>query len=93
MWTNSSQGPLIEAVDFIGVDAYPYFEIAKSNSLENSNTTFWDDYQQTVEVSQGTPVWITETGWPVSGATMNLAVASRENANTYYDRRRLPCFW
>ncbi|EXJ81444.1 murein transglycosylase [Capronia epimyces CBS 606.96] len=85
VWTNSSQNALIAASDFIGVDAYPYYETTKENSIANANATFWDDYEVTVAASQGKPVWITETGWPVSGATSNEAVASVDNAKTYYD--------
>lgn len=85
VWTNSSQNALIAASDFLGVDAYPYYETTKDNSIENANATFWDDYEVTVAASQGKPVWITETGWPVSGSTSNLAVASANNAKTYYD--------
>jgi len=86
VWTNSSQNALIAAVDFLGVDAYPWYETTKpDNSIGNANATFWDDYQVTVEASQGKPVWITETGWPVSGPTTGKAVASVDNAKTYYD--------
>ncbi|KIW72230.1 hypothetical protein PV04_00440 [Phialophora macrospora] len=85
VWTNSSQNALIGAVDFLGVDAYPYYETTKANSIGNANATFWDDYDQTVAVAQGKPVWITETGWPVSGPASGEAVASVENAQTYYD--------
>jgi len=85
VWTNSSQNALIAAVDFLGVDAYPYYETTKANSISNSNATFWSDYEDTVAASQGKPVWITETGWPVSGPTENEAVPSVANAQTYYD--------
>jgi glucan endo-1,3-beta-D-glucosidase len=85
VWTNSSQNALIGACDFLGMDAYPYYETTKQNSIENANATFWDDYDQTAGVSQGKPVWIAETGWPVSGPTSGLAVASVQNAQTYYD--------
>ena len=30
-------------------------------------------------------MWVTETGWPVSGPTENQAVASTQNAQTYWD--------
>jgi len=85
VWTNSSQNALIGAVDFLGVDAYPYYETTKANSIGNANATFWADYEDTVAASQGKPVWITETGWPVSGPTSNEAVPSVANAQTYYD--------
>ncbi|KIW84223.1 hypothetical protein Z517_03472 [Fonsecaea pedrosoi CBS 271.37] len=85
VWTNSSQNDLIGACDFLGVDAYPYYETTKANSIDNANATFWDDYDVTVAAAQGKPVWITETGWPVSGPTSGQAVASVQNAQTYYD--------
>ncbi|KAK5022798.1 hypothetical protein LTS07_009776 [Exophiala sideris] len=84
VWTNSSQDALIAAVDFLGVDAYPYYETTKANSIDNANATFWADYSDTTAVSTGKPVWITETGWPVSGPTENEAVASVDNAQTYF---------
>ena len=85
VWTNSSQNALIGEVDFVAIDAYPYYETTKVNTIENANATFWDDYDQTIAVAQGKPVWITETGWPVSGPTSGQAVASVANAQTYYD--------
>ncbi|OAP62242.1 hypothetical protein AYL99_04445 [Fonsecaea erecta] len=85
VWTNSSQNDLIGACDFLGVDAYPWYETTKANSIQNANATFWGDYDDTTAASQGKPVWITETGWPVSGANSGEAVASVENAQTYYD--------
>ncbi|KAL6243774.1 hypothetical protein RBB50_009208 [Rhinocladiella similis] len=85
VWTNSSQNALIGDCDFLGVDAYPYYETTKDNSIANANATFWDDYSVTVAASQGKPVWITETGWPVSGPASGQAVASVDNAKTYYD--------
>ncbi|KIX96100.1 uncharacterized protein Z520_08355 [Fonsecaea multimorphosa CBS 102226] len=85
VWTNSSQNDLIGACDFLGVDAYPWYETTKANSIDNANATFWGDYDDTTAAAQGKPVWITETGWPVSGANSNEAVASVQNAQTYYD--------
>lgn len=36
-------------------------------------------------VAQGKPVWITETGWPVSGPTEAQAVASAANARAFWE--------
>ncbi|KAF2463667.1 glycoside hydrolase [Lindgomyces ingoldianus] len=86
-WTayvNTSNKPVIEAVDFIGVDTYPYFQKTMMNSVGNSNQTFYDAYDATVKAAMGKPVWVSETGWPVSGPQMNLAVASVENAQIYW---------
>ncbi|KAL8717604.1 MAG: hypothetical protein Q9181_008303 [Wetmoreana brouardii] len=88
-WTayvNSSNSAVIEASDFIGTDAYPYFQNTMPNSIENGANLFFEAYNATVAVSGGKPVWITETGWPVSGPTENQAVPSLANAKTYWDQ-------
>lgn len=88
-WVNKSNNAVIQACDFIGMDAYPYYQTTVVNSIDVGNASFWEAYQATVSAVSalgGTqPVWITETGWPVSGATENLAVASVANAQTYWD--------
>jgi glucan endo-1,3-beta-D-glucosidase len=65
-YSNSSgwMAPVIEAVDFIGMNAFPYFEDTKPNSIENGNATFWGDYEAVVAQANGKEIWITETGWP-----------------------------
>lgn len=88
-WTayvNSSNSAVIQACDFVGMDAYPYFQNTQANSIENAESLFFEAYNATVAVSGGKPVWITETGWPVSGPTENLAVPSLANAKTYWDQ-------
>lgn len=70
-WVNESNSAVIEAVDFIGVDIYPFFEndttIAPNfyvNTFDNAVPIFRDRWEQVVNASQGKDVWITETGWP-----------------------------
>ena len=84
-WVNGSNSAVINAVDFLGFDAYPYFQNTMMNSIENGEELFFEAYNATVGVSTGKPVWITETGWPVSGDTENLAVPGTDNAKTYWD--------
>jgi len=85
-WVNGSNDAVISAVDFLGVDAYPYFQNTEANSIDVSYDVFFQAYNNTAGAAQGKPVWITETGWPVSGNTSNLAVASIPNAQTYWDQ-------
>lgn len=85
-WVNGSNDAVINAVDFLGMDAYPYFQNTMSNAIESGNTLFFDAYQATIGAAGGKPVWVTETGWPVSGPIENLAVASTANAKTYWDQ-------
>lgn len=63
-----------------------YFQNTMANSIDNGPSLFFAAYQATVSVAGGKPVWVTETGWPLSGATENQAVASTQNAQTYWDQ-------
>lgn len=86
-WTafvNGSNAAVIDEIDFLGFDGYPYFQTTMDNSIGNANATFYDALDQTKAVSKGKPVWVTETGWPVTGAQQNAAVASAENAEIYW---------
>ena len=84
-WVDSSNNAVITASDFIGVDSYPYFQ---GSSIQSAATTFWNSIIATRSavnaVSPGKWVWVTETGWPVSGAKFGAAVASVGNAQTYW---------
>jgi len=85
-WVNASNKAVIDACDFLGMDAYPYFQTTMDNSISSANTTFFSAYDATVGVANKKPVWVTETGWPVSGPTENQAVASVQNAQTYWSQ-------
>ena len=86
VWSNSSgwMDEVKQTADFIGMNAFPYYENTKPNSIGNANSTFWADYDATTGTANGKPVWITETGWPTSGPTDGEAVSSVDNAETYY---------
>ncbi|TQV91262.1 hypothetical protein V2A60_009445 [Cordyceps javanica] len=99
-WTNSSNKAVIDAVDWIGVDEYPYYESGKGNSIKNAGKLFDKAYDATRAVAGSKPVWVTETGWPVTGKTWDEAEPSVENAKYYWDEvgcRQLfgktPTFW
>ncbi|KAI9761896.1 MAG: hypothetical protein M1840_001549 [Geoglossum simile] len=83
-WANSSNSIVIDAVDFIGTDLYPYYEDDKGNTFSNATTIFNYIYDQTLSVSGNKPVWITETGWPSSGPTFGQAAPSIDNAKTFW---------
>lgn len=87
-WTayaNSSNNALIEACDWLGMDAYPYFENTKTNPISEGAALFKSAWNQVKAAANGKPIWVTETGWPVSGKTSGQAVPSLENARTYYE--------
>lgn len=68
------------------MDAYPYFQNTMTNPIADGYSLFDAAYEATIGVAGGTPVWVTETGWPVSGATSGDAVPSIANAQTYWDQ-------
>ncbi|KAH8589045.1 glycoside hydrolase superfamily [Bisporella sp. PMI_857] len=83
-WSNSSNSAVIDACDFIGTDLYPYYEDDKDNEIANAKSIFTQTLNQTLTAAGDKPVWITETGWPVSGPNFGKAVASKENAQRYW---------
>ncbi|KAF2965343.1 hypothetical protein GQX73_g8221 [Xylaria multiplex] len=99
-WTNGTNKAVIDAVDWIGVDEYPYYEDGKGNNIKNAGTLFDQAYDATIAAAGGKPVWVTETGYPYTGIKWGDAVASVENAEYYWQEvgcRRLfnktPTFW
>lgn len=84
-WVNGSNSAVVEAVDWVGMDAYPFFQSTMTNGIDQGKTLFFDAYDQTMSAVSGKTVWVTETGWPVSGSASNDAVASLANAKTYWD--------
>lgn len=91
-WVNGSNNAVTDASDFIGVDAYPYFQNTMTNGIDTGASLFESAVDQTQAAVGSKPVWITETGWPVSGPTENLAVPSIDNAKTYWDEAGCPLF-
>lgn len=94
-WTayvNGSNKAIIDAVDFIGVNAFPYFENTLSNGVQSGAELYESALSQTRAFSQGKELWLTETGWPVSGPTENLAVPSTQNAKAFWDAVGCPRF-
>ncbi|KAJ4362636.1 hypothetical protein N0V95_001441 [Ascochyta clinopodiicola] len=85
VYVNASNNAVIANLDWIGMDAYPYFQSTFANSIGASSDLFFDAYNKTVAAAEGKPVWVTETGWPVSGETVNQAVPSADNARIYWE--------
>lgn len=84
-WVNSSNRAVIEAVDFVGMDAYPNFQVTMENNITSGKSLFLEALSYTKQAAGSKPVWITETGWPYSGEQIHDAVPSVENAKIYWD--------
>ncbi|KAI9821136.1 MAG: hypothetical protein M1827_003870 [Pycnora praestabilis] len=84
-WVNGANTAVIQACDFVGTDGYPYYQ---NTDTDDAYNTFWESVENVRNVvnsvKPGTWVWITETGWPLSGATMGAAVPSQGNAQQYW---------
>ena len=67
------------------MDGYPYFQGA---AIQDGANVFWQSVQATRNavnsVKSGTQVWITESGWPVSGPNDGSGVPSISNAQAYW---------
>lgn len=82
-WVNSTNTPVIDAVDWLGNDAYPYWQgVGIDNGA--ANDAYWAAVNQVRAVAQGKDVWTTETGQPISGDTIGNAVPSVESLQTYW---------
>lgn len=89
-WFDSTNDPVIVACDFIGVDIYPYFQTEDNNHITNSRQLFDNAIAQAVKsvaaAGSKASVWVTETGWPVTGSALGAAVPGVSNAASYFQQ-------
>jgi glucan endo-1,3-beta-D-glucosidase len=92
--TTASNRAVIDAVDWLGMDAYSYWQREQANAVDQGKRLFDSALNQTRAAAGvgAKPVWITETGWPVSGKSQNQAVPSAENAKRFWDEVGCPLF-
>ncbi|KAE9377383.1 glycoside hydrolase family 17 protein [Stipitochalara longipes BDJ] len=84
VWVDSANSGVIEACDFVGTDGYPYWQDTEANGIDEAYNLFFGSVQEVKDavssVKSGIDVWVTETGWPTTGATENEAIAKVANA-------------
>lgn len=83
-FVNGSNSAVVAACDFLGLDEYPYYQTTDVNDVNNGSYLFFQAYDKVAAVADGKPIYITETGWPVSGPSSNLGVPSTANAEIYW---------
>ncbi|KAK3334399.1 glycoside hydrolase superfamily [Neurospora tetraspora] len=100
VWVNGTNKPVIDAVDWVGVDEYPYYENGKGNNIENSGYLFDRAFDAIGSAVGDKPVWVTETGWPYVGQTWDQAEATVKNQQFYWQEvgcrklfGKVPTFW
>jgi exo-beta-1,3-glucanase (GH17 family) len=84
-WVNNANTAVISACDFVGTDGYPYYQ---GTAESDGYNVFWESVNAVRDVvnqvKPGTWVWITETGWPVSGPADGAAVTGVSEAQSYW---------
>ncbi|TDZ68391.1 putative glucan endo-1,3-beta-glucosidase eglC [Colletotrichum trifolii] len=85
-WIRGENAGVIAALDWLGHNSFPYFESTRPNAIDQAAANFWDALGQTERVAGGKAVWVTETGWPHIGPQSGAAIASVDNARTYWSQ-------
>ncbi|KAF2834556.1 glycoside hydrolase family 17 protein [Patellaria atrata CBS 101060] len=84
-WVDPANRDVITACDFVGMNGFPYWQGA---TIPQSSDVFWKSYDDTKRavdsVKPGIWIWMTETGWPVTGDSFGASVPSRSNAQQFY---------
>ncbi|ORY73476.1 glycoside hydrolase superfamily [Protomyces lactucae-debilis] len=86
-WVDPANTPVINAVDFLSNDAYPYYQGA---NIIDGGATLATAINNVRAVAGGKPVWVGETGWPTAGAINGQAVPSVDNLQSYYRQAVCP---
>jgi glucan endo-1,3-beta-D-glucosidase len=61
-WVNTSNKAVIDNVDFLSVNAFPFYESEHDNSIKSAGGLLSSALSATEGVAGGKDVWITETG-------------------------------
>ncbi|KAK7962795.1 glycoside hydrolase family 17 protein [Apiospora aurea] len=83
-FVNGNNRAVIDHIDWLGFDGYPFWEKNNPNSIENAHERFYEGFSKTKALAGDKPVYVTETGWPVVGKQQGAAVANAENARRYW---------
>lgn len=83
-WVNGSNKAVIDEIDFLSVNAFPFYEAEHDNKIANAGALLSSAISATEGVAGGKDVWITETGWAYSGPSFGAAQATVENAGAYW---------
>lgn len=83
-WVNSSNKAVIDEIDFLAVNAFPFYEAEHDNKIDNAGSLLSSALTATEGVAGGKDVWITETGWAYTGPAFGAADATVDNAGKYW---------
>ncbi|KAL9607966.1 MAG: hypothetical protein Q9167_007163, partial [Letrouitia subvulpina] len=71
---------VIEAVDWVGMNTFPYWQAGDENAPANGRSLFNEAYSATKKAAGKKEVWVTETGFPVTGNRSGQAIPGSEGA-------------
>ncbi|KAJ4318148.1 hypothetical protein N0V94_004584 [Neodidymelliopsis sp. IMI 364377] len=83
-WVNGSNKAVIDEIDFLAVNAFPFYEAERDNQISNAGSLLNSALTATEGVAGGKDVWITETGWAYTGPAFGAADATVNNAGEYW---------
>ncbi|KAJ4379889.1 hypothetical protein N0V86_005073 [Didymella sp. IMI 355093] len=83
-WVNGSNKAVIDEIDFLAVNAFPFYESELDNQISNAGSLLSSALNATEGVAGGKDVWITETGWAYTGPAFGAAQATVDNAGEYW---------
>ncbi|KAH6862360.1 GPI-anchored cell wall beta-1,3-endoglucanase EglC [Alternaria alternata] len=83
-WVNESNKAVIDEIDFLAVNAFPFYESELDNKIDNAGKLLSSAISATEGVAGDKDVWITETGWAYSGPDFGAATSTVDNAETYW---------
>ncbi|KAJ4368067.1 hypothetical protein N0V83_006422 [Neocucurbitaria cava] len=83
-WVNTSNKAVIDNIDFLAVNAFPFYESELDNKIDNAGSLLSSALSAVDGVAGGKDVWITETGWAYTGPAFGAADATLDNAGTYW---------
>ncbi|KAK7516629.1 glycoside hydrolase superfamily [Phyllosticta citriasiana] len=83
---NASAAALFKAVDFVGMDAYPYWQsVDVSKGKETFQQALTETQNNINTYNSNAKLWITETGWPTAGPDYGNSKATVANGKTFWD--------
>lgn len=83
-WVNGSNKAVIDEIDFLAVNAFPFYEAERDNQISSAGSLLNSAINATEGVAGGKDVWITETGWAYTGPAFGAAEATVDNAGEYW---------
>lgn len=83
-WVNTSNKAVIDEIDFLAVNAFPFYESERANGIQEAGKLLASGIEKAEAAAGDKELWITETGWAYKGPDFGDAKATVDNAETYW---------